>query len=114
MSTFAREVIYAFPKGMTCNNKSFNDESDGTKPNDDFELKTTIAFDVTDLEGTETQKTFNLHPFIVWEVAVDDENDSRDTDLVEKKVQKDLSAAFKNMMIASAKKKKETGTTAME
>jgi len=42
----SREVIYAFPKGMTCNNKSFNDESDGTKPNDDFELKTTIAFDV--------------------------------------------------------------------
>ena len=66
------------------------------------------------MEGTETQKTFNLHPFIVWEVAVDDENDSRDTDLVEKKVQKDLGAAFKNMMIASAKKKKETGTTAME
>jgi hypothetical protein len=108
-----RPVYYYFPTGTTCNNKSFNDGPDGKKPEDDFELHTKIAIDmsfVSDEEDVDASETVNLHPFLVWEVAVDEQEDTRETE-IEDKQKKDLTAAMKNMKIASSKKKKKTGTS---
>jgi hypothetical protein len=58
-----KEVTYLFPKGMTCNNKLFNQTVSG-----DLKLSNNLRFLQT-VEGTITQ----MNPFIFWEMAIDGE-----------------------------------------
>jgi hypothetical protein len=105
-----RSVYYYFPTGTTCNNKAFNDDEKGNKPVDDYQLHTKIAMDFSIVQDG-SEESMNLHPFLVWEMAVDDQEETRETEL-EDQQKKDLTTAMKNMKIAGSKKKKKSGTSA--
>lgn len=71
-----QQVLYTLPDGVTCNNRFFNPDIKGNPPSDEYLLRTKFVLDTVviskDANGNDIR---SFLPFIVWEMAVDDQDD---------------------------------------
>lgn len=103
-----REVFYAFPDGVTCNNKLFNTDDYGNPPPNEWELKMTIGMHVSkvkqgDLLGMNGITPVALKSYFVFEVALDQID--RPTEVHDASDKKDLSQAFSKLKLATEQNK---------
>jgi hypothetical protein len=97
---------YQFPDGMTCNNELFNSDKKGNKPPNMYKLMSKVkmeSIEVGEAEGGAL--VIGLMPFMVWEMAVDNEDDKeRHTEITEEdNDEEDLSGAMAGLGIKMKK-----------
>jgi hypothetical protein len=92
--TLIQQRFLKFPGGIYCNNELFNTDKKGNKPKDMWKVVTNLSFTKDDVGFDKKSKTklVSLKPFLVWTLAVDDENDRlcRTTETVEDQTEDEL------------------------
>jgi hypothetical protein len=74
--SFLITEYYQFPDGMTCNNELFNNDKKGNKPPNMYKLMSKVKVESVEVgEAEGGHKVIGLMPFMVWEMAVDNEDD---------------------------------------
>jgi hypothetical protein len=69
VKTHTKEVIYRFPRGVTCNNEFFNKQN---RRSSQLELDTEMVIKQDEIgEDSEGTVLYQFLPFLVWRVAID-------------------------------------------
>jgi hypothetical protein len=66
------EVLYLFPKGITCNNEFFNNDSTGVPPSTPYKLVTKMHLQKRDMGNDGAGDIiYDFMPFVAWKMAID-------------------------------------------
>lgn len=98
-----QQVLYTLPDGITCNNRVFNGDARGNPPSDEYSIKTKFVMDSAVISKDAAGRDISAFlPFIVWELAVDDQDDAvRRTTDGSGNVDDHLGDALKNLGIST-------------